>query len=163
MTQSIDYQLHVAPFPAALIAQVSLVYAACFGEPPPPDFGSRVEERPGVLLQLALLGTEPVGYKLGYRRSPEAFYSWLGGVVPQHRRRGIAQELLQRQHAWCRAQGYRRVRTDTTNRFRDMLLLNLRAGFDVIGTYQDAARELTIMLERGLSQGADRHPADHLG
>jgi hypothetical protein len=31
-----------------------------------------------------------------------------------------------------------------------MLLLNIRAGFLVIGTYHDAERGLTIMLEREL-------------
>lgn len=149
-SESIAYQLHEAPFDTALLEGISPVYAACFGSPPPHDFPSRVEDRTGSLLQLALVGRTVIGYKLGYRRNPEVFYSWLGGILPEFRRRGVARELLRRQHAWCRAHGYRRVRTDTTNAFRDMLLLNIRAGFDVIGTFHDAERGLTIMLERAL-------------
>ena len=150
MLDSIDYQLHTAPLEPALLAQIAPLYLACFGEALPADFVSRVSERPGAMLQLARVRGEVVGYKLGYRRNPEVFYSWLGGVLPAHRKRGIARELLRRQHAWCLGQGYRRVRTDTTNAFKDMLLLNIRAGFDVIGTYHDAERGLTLMLERAL-------------
>jgi hypothetical protein len=36
-----------------------------------------------------------------------------------------------------RRQGYRRVRTDTTHAFKDMLLLNIREGFDVFGAIVD--------------------------
>lgn len=127
MSSEIEYQLHVAPFERDLLEQVRPIYSACFGVLPPDDFASRVEERAASMLQLACLGGQVVGYKLGYRRNPEVFYSWLGGVLPQHRRQGVARELLERQHAWCRESGYRRVRTDTTNAFKDMLLLNVRA------------------------------------
>jgi GNAT superfamily N-acetyltransferase len=150
MFESVDYQLCAAPFEPQLLERIRPVYVACFRETLPDDFISRVDERTESMLQLALVDGAVIGYKLGYRRNPEVFYSWLGGVSPEYRRRGIARELLQRQHAWCRSQGYRRVRTDTTNAFKDMLLLNIRAGFDVIGTYHDAERGLTIMLERAL-------------
>lgn len=150
MSENVNYQLHPAPVESELLKRIHPVYAACFGTAPPEDFVSRVEERVGSMLQLALVDSVVVGYKLGYRRNPEVFYSWLGGVLPPYRRRGIARELLRRQHAWCQSQGYRRVRTDTTNAFRAMLLLNVRAGFDVIGTFHDTEHGLTIMLERAL-------------
>lgn len=150
MSDVIHYELHSAPFACDWVDRVRPVYRACFGTDAPADFSARVQERPGCVLQFASVGGEVVGYKLGYRRNPDLFYSWLGGVLPEQRRRGIALELLQRQHAWCRAQGYKRVRTDTTNAFKSMLLLNLRAGFDVIGTYHDAEHGLTILLERVL-------------
>jgi predicted GNAT superfamily acetyltransferase len=150
MSGSIEYQLHPSPVAPIALAQIRPVYEICFRSSAPEDFAARVEERGASMLQLALHEGAVIGYKLGYRRNREVFYSWLGGVLPEQRRRGVARELLQRQHAWCRSQGYRRVRTDTTNAFRDMLLLNLRAGFDVIGTFHDAERGLTIMLERAL-------------
>ena len=90
-----------------------------------------------------------VGAKLGYERQPGHYYSWLGGVRPDCRGRGVATELLRWQHAWCQAQGYGRVRTHTYNQWRGMLLLNLRQGFDVIGTVQ-AARGLLPVLEKRL-------------
>ncbi len=150
MPGPIVFQLHISPIAPAALAQIRPIYEACFGQSPPDDFAVRVEERGTSMLQLALLDGVAIGYKLGYRRNREVFYSWLGGVLPEARRRGVARELIERQHAWCRGQGYRSVRTDTTNVFKQMLLLNLRVGFDVIGTFHDAERGLTIMLERAL-------------
>ncbi|MFD2786316.1 GNAT family N-acetyltransferase [Hymenobacter rubripertinctus] len=91
-----------------------------------------------------------VGGELGYERKPGHYYSWLGGVLPAFRGQGLAAELLRRQHAWGRAQGYRAVRTHTYNHWRGMLLLNLRHGFDIMGTTQ-SARGLTIVLEKDLT------------
>ena len=92
-----------------------------------------------------------IGCKLGYERKPGHYYSWLGGVLPAHRGQGVAAELMRRQHQWCREQGYQRVRTHTYNRWRSMLLLNLRHGFDIIGTVQ-GPHGLTIVLEKDLSK-----------
>lgn len=91
-----------------------------------------------------------VGCKLGYERQPGHYYSWLGGVLPEFRGQGLAAELLGRQHAWAREQGYHRIRTHTYNRWRAMLLLNLRHGFDIIGTVQ-GRHGLTIVLEKELA------------
>ncbi|MDU0370397.1 GNAT family N-acetyltransferase [Hymenobacter endophyticus] len=101
---------------------------------------------------LAYENNQLVGCKLGYERKPGHYYSWLGGVHPDFRGRGIAAELMGQQHAWCAAQGYRRVRTQTYNRWRAMLLLNLRHGFDIIGTVQ-SSRGLNIVLEKELTVG----------
>jgi GNAT superfamily N-acetyltransferase len=98
-----------------------------------------------------------VGCKLGYERQLGHYYSWLGGVHPDFRGQSIAAELMRRQHAWCQAEGYRRIRTHTYNRWRAMLLLNLRHGFDIIGTMQ-GPRGLTIVLEKEL-QAARLHCA----
>ena len=92
-----------------------------------------------------------IGCKLGYERQPGHYYSWLGGVLPGFQGQGIAAELMRRQHAWCRTQGYHRIRTQTYNRWRAMLLLNLRHGFDIIGTVQ-GPRGLTIVLEKELGE-----------
>lgn len=103
--------------------------------------------RTPTLLVLALDNNQVVGYKLGYERQPGQFYSWLGGISPAHRGQGIAAELMRRQHEWCRRQNYRTVRTHTYSQWRDMLMLNLRFGFDIIGTVQ-GKRGLTIVLEK---------------
>jgi GNAT superfamily N-acetyltransferase len=108
------------------------------------------QQRQLVQVWLALAdGGKVVGCKLGYERQPGHYYSWLGGVHPGFRGQGIAAELMRRQHAWCRQQGYRRIRTHTFNRWRAILLLNLRHGFDIIGTVQ-GQRGLTIVLEKEL-------------
>lgn len=107
------------------------------------------QPRQPVQAWLALADGNVVGCKLGYERKPGHYYSWLGGVHPDFRGQGIAAELMRQQHAWCREQGYHAVRTHTYNRWRAMLLLNLRHGFDIIGTMQ-GAHGLTIVLEKQL-------------
>ncbi|WP_080241064.1 GNAT family N-acetyltransferase [Spirosoma rigui] len=105
--------------------------------------------RTPVLVGLALDADRVVGCKLGYERKPESFYSWLGCVDPAWRGHGIATELMHRQHDWCRQNGYRTIRTHTYNQWRSMLVLNIRSGFDIIGTVA-GRRGLTIVLEKTL-------------
>ncbi|WP_375437015.1 GNAT family N-acetyltransferase [uncultured Hymenobacter sp.] len=108
------------------------------------------QQRSPLQLWLALADGQVIGCKLGYERKPAHYYSWLGGVHPGFRGQGIARELLRQQHAWCQQQGYNRIRTQTYNHWRAMLLLNLRAGFDIVGTVQ-SARGLVIVLEKELA------------
>lgn len=105
--------------------------------------------RTGLHTWLAFSDEEIIGCKLGYERKPGHFYSWLGCVSAAHRGRGIAAELMRRQHEWCRQQGYGTIRTQTYNLWRQMLLLNLRFGFDIIGTVQ-GQHGLTLVLEKAL-------------
>ncbi|QIP16862.1 GNAT family N-acetyltransferase [Spirosoma aureum] len=105
------------------------------------------QARTGIQILLALENEQIVGCKLGYERKPGHYYSWLGCVDPSYRGRGIAKELMNRQHDWCREQNYSTVRTQTYNQWREMLILNLRCGFDIIGTVQ-GRHGLTIVLEK---------------
>lgn len=110
-------------------------------------------ERSKWLAQFARLGPDPdapiVGFKLGYAERAERFYSWLGGVGPDFRRQGIARRLMVEQHQWCRAEGFEQVDTSTTNGFRPMLLLNIRMGFDIVGT-RAGPNTLNILLSKRL-------------
>lgn len=91
-----------------------------------------------------------VGYKIGYQDRKSRFYSWLGGVYPEYRGQGIASELMLKQHEWCKQHGYAVVRTQTKNKWRSMLILNLRHGFNIVGTYTDEKGEPKITLEKRL-------------
>ena len=102
------------------------------------------------LAQFALRGERVVGLKLGYAVRRTRFYSWIGGVDPAFRRRGIARHLMAEQHRWCAGQGIETVETSTTNDHRGMLLLNVAAGFDVVGSKSTAGR-LSILLEKRLT------------
>ncbi len=105
--------------------------------------------RPRFSTLLAIEENQVVGCKLGYEQRPGQFYSWLGCITPTHRGRGLAAQLMRQQHDWCRQQGYATVRTHTYNQWRDMLILNLRFDFSIIGTLQ-GKRGLTIVLEKAL-------------
>jgi predicted GNAT superfamily acetyltransferase len=85
------------------------------------------------------------GFKLGYRRGAQLFYSWLGAVHPDARRRGVAAELMHRQHAWAKAEGYVEIETRTRAANVAMIILNLKSGFRVRGFEIDAqGREIVI-------------------
>lgn len=95
-------------------------------------------------------GDRLVGFKMGYQIKSKEFYSWLGGVRPDYRNRGIASELMKMQHNWCKDNGYESIRTETMNRFRNMLVLNLHHGYNVTGTYTTREGDTKIILEKFL-------------
>ncbi|QNH61507.1 GNAT family N-acetyltransferase [Hymenobacter sediminicola] len=148
----LDYQF-LPDISAAPHGQIVDLLAAVFTETPHAETKADLryqQQRQPVQAWVAFIGEELVGCKLGYERKPGHYYSWLGGVHPDFRGQGIAAELMRQQHAWCREQGYHRIRTQTYNRWRAMLLLNLRHGFDIVGTVQ-GSHGLTIVLERELA------------
>ena len=81
---------------------------------------------PDVSALLAIAAGSIVGYKVGYAKSQRKYYSWLGGVDPEFRRRGIASELMQRQHEWIAARGYTVVETAADQNNTAMAQVNLR-------------------------------------
>lgn len=108
----------------------------------------RIKDTNSFLSVHAYLGTDIVGFKSGYALDPTTFYSWIGGVHPSHRRRGVAQMLMQKQHDLLRKQGFLLVETKTQNKFREMLVTNLKSGFDITRTFTEADRGLQIVLQR---------------
>lgn len=77
-------------------------------------------------------GTQAVGFKAGYEREGY-FYSWMGGVLPSHRRRGVALLLLQQQEAWAKNEGYPSITFKTRNSHRNMLLFAIGQDYHIIG------------------------------
>ncbi len=146
---------HHAPDEAALVALIEAGKTAAVRALPlgwrrwPHEVAGILTEHRMWLAQFALAGEQVVGFKLGYAERKTRFYSWLGGVDPAFRRRGIARRLMADQHAWCAAQGIELVQTSTTNDFRGMLLLNLHSGFDIVGTKTSDGR-LSILMEKHL-------------
>jgi len=114
----------------------------------------KVEERmkkvDGLITLCAFHEERVVGLKVGYEDTSERFYSWIGGVHPFYRKRGIASYLMEMQHRILQERGYKAVFTKTKNKWRNMLILNLRHGFDVIGTYTDSKGEPKIIFEKAL-------------
>lgn len=75
----------------------------------------------------------PVAFKLGYAETDESFYSWLGGVDPDWRGRGLAQRLIRAQHDWAACAGYRSITTRTQIGNDAMAAINRAAGFTESG------------------------------
>ncbi|TXF91362.1 GNAT family N-acetyltransferase [Neolewinella aurantiaca] len=88
------------------------------------------------LLLVAEVDGIPAGFKVGYERDGY-WYSWLGGVLPDHRRSGIARRLADRQDEWARNRGYTHVTFKTINRLRGMLKFGIDRGFNIIKVEQE--------------------------
>ena len=104
------------------------------------------------LILLAYVENHAVGFKVGYERMQDgSFYSWMGGVLPAFRKKGIAKQLAIAQHTWAKAQGYQKIRFKTRNCHRNMLLMAISDGFQIIDVEpKEQVEEYRIWLEKAL-------------
>ena len=110
-----------------------------------------LQHRKSLLILVAFCEDVPIAYKIGFHEIGETFMSWSGGVVVGHRRKGVATEIMRKQHELVRDMGYKIIKTHTKNKFREMLLLNIKEGFDITGVYQRLNEEQHgIILEKRL-------------
>lgn len=145
------YIEHAGPPDEVMQEEVFLLYRTVFNSEPNEEARERLLHNRDLLIVLAFDDDDKaIGFKIGYRQDPDTFYSWLGGVLPEYRRQGVATQLMQHQHDWVRQQGYRFVQTKTLNRWREMLALNLLHGFLITGTYVGKDGRLRIILEKEL-------------
>lgn len=142
---------YTAPLPEKVRAAILQLYQRVFDAEPNAKVLERLDKATGLHVLLAYnADREPIAFKTGYRQDLHTFYSWIGGVDQAYRNQGIASLLMQRQHVWCYEQGYRFVQTKTLNRWRNMLILDLKHGFEVVGLQQGKDGTLRIILEKTL-------------
>jgi predicted GNAT superfamily acetyltransferase len=103
-----------------------------------------------ILIFTAIKDNRVIGYKIGYQLDHNKFYSWLGGVNDAFREFGVGSKLMESQHHYLKVNGYKIVQTKTMNKWRNMLILNIKKGFDVVGTEKDKNGEIKIILEKEL-------------
>ena len=120
-----------------------------FGEKPE-HLAALFQSQNKLFLCFAKEENDVVGFKVGFQERPYYFDSWRGGVLASHRRRGIAQRLMQIQHEWCKEQGFRIVSTITGNTNTGMLITNLRGGFQIVGTYFDRKKHVKVVQQKWL-------------
>ncbi|WP_394129202.1 GNAT family N-acetyltransferase [Shewanella maritima] len=96
------------------------------------DIEARVMDNPCLVL-IAYVEGELAGFKIGYQKSPEQFYSWLGGVHPDFRQLGLAASMLEYQEKWAAKQGYQSIAVKTRNKFNAMLNMLVSRHYHIIG------------------------------
>lgn len=89
---------------------------------------------PSGLILLAKKADQLLGFKAGYPLKNTTFYSWLGGVLPEHRNTGVATLLLQAMETKAKELGKSYLSMKTTHAFPAMLTFALKNGFEVIKT-----------------------------
>jgi GNAT superfamily N-acetyltransferase len=133
------------------IQVVTALSLEIFGNDQNQNLAEKIKSKKDPFLLLAEIDDEVVGYKLGYRLDDTTFYSWLGGVVSKYQGLGIASDLMQAQHDWCRTRGYKKVQTKTKNKFPEMMILNIKSGFKIVSTKNsDKDADLRIVMEKSL-------------
>ncbi len=115
-------------------------------------FRRRFLGRYNVLMLVATLDEAPVGFFCGFELKPSVFFAWLYGVLPEHRRSGIASQLMDAAHAWALSHQYPTVRFECHNTHRPMLQLAISREYDVVGIRWDPDRgENLVIFEKVLS------------
>lgn len=106
-----------------------------------PEFPDKVslglyQEQLANLVHLALIAEangDIVGFKVGYQSEiTETFYSWMGGVLPEFRKLGVANALAEVQESWARQKGFKNIFFKTRNRFPGMISFGLKRGFKIM-------------------------------
>lgn len=93
------------------------------------------------LILVAYEGEIPLGFKVGYEREEGSFYSWMGAVLPNHRRKGVAQKLADAQEDWAKAKGYPFLTFKTRNYLKAMLTFGINNGFNIFKVEKRASIE----------------------
>lgn len=113
-------------------------------------FRQRLTGKTNIKLYCFYYADELAGFKLGYELDIFRYYSWLGGVDEKFRRLGVAEHLMQTQHDWAKSQKYKYIETKSENRHKGMIILNLKSGFDIIGTETSPSHQLKILFQKKL-------------
>jgi len=103
------------------------------------------------LALIALENGQAVGCKYGFSLGDGVFYSWIGGVLPESRRLGVAQRLLEYQENWVRTHHYTRIQVKSMNRYPEMLRFLIRNGYRITGTEGEDPAELKVHFEKTFS------------
>ena len=112
----------------------------------------RLEGKQSLIILIAFTAHDriPVGFKIGYNDTETVYHSWLGGVLPAYRGQGIATALMEWQHKRIARLGYTIVETRTRNRYKSMLILNIKHGFAIVGTII-SNNDVKIILRKQLA------------
>lgn len=106
------------------------------------------------LMLVAEIDDQLVGFKCGYERDSgtKKFYSWLGGVLPEFRKKGVAESLLQKMEHWCSERGYQVLEFKTFNEHKSMLIFAIKNGFEIVDVrYSEKDDRKRIVLQKELN------------
>lgn len=134
----------------AQLKELLHLYATIFEDAHLKFFIERIETKTQLLCLIAYDQNTPVGFKIGYRYDETTFYSWVGGVLKSHRKKGIAKTLASLQEKWAQENGFSKLRTKSMNRFKPMLILNLKNGFDIVQVYTNDSGQTKIIFEKAI-------------
>jgi len=115
------------------------------------DYAERLKDRFSKILIASFNGIL-CGFKVAYSRDDDpSLYSWMGGVLPEYRRKGIARNLSKTMEYLAIQNHFHKLKVKTYNRHRNMLLLLLSEGFYITSCIpSDKSEDTAIYLEKML-------------
>ncbi|HEY7884282.1 MAG TPA: GNAT family N-acetyltransferase [Cellvibrionaceae bacterium] len=133
-------------------SKLKVLHEDAFGQPMQESLAQHINKQVGLISFFSLKDNIPIGFKIGCINLNGRFCSWLGGVAKANRRQGVARKLLQKQHSWCVAQGYKVIETQTAGDNAAMLLLNVSEGYHIVGTVKGGDCSVVVSLRKALNQ-----------
>jgi len=110
------------------------------------DIQRRLRGRHNILVQVARIGNDAVGFYVGMELKPTVHFAWLCGVVPEMRRTGIATQLMRAAEDWARTEGYQFLRFECDNKIRPFLHFGIAGGYDIAGLRYDGERMSNLVI-----------------
>ena len=122
-----SFHIHEGKFDDAMIVSANVPE---FDDPYQiPEYSKRLNSTTHLILTV-YDDHNPIAFKIGYQRhSDGSFYSWMGGVLPNYRRKGIADNLADHQETWAKKKGYNSIKLQTRSKHNAMLALAINRGF----------------------------------
>jgi GNAT superfamily N-acetyltransferase len=161
------YELGVAEVGPAEYPLIEVLRETVFGE-----FGHRshsaiatqLADRPDLLVLMAHLEGNPIGFSAGYRRTVESYYVNYMAVLRDYRGQGIGKRFLKWHEDFARARGYGRIEFTTFNHFPGMMRLGARTGYLPIGLeqHQGTGNDLAVRFGKSLGKEADKSADEEL-
>lgn len=130
------------------LEELTRLYCLLFEDAAVPFFKDRMATKENIVVVLAYDSQSLIAFKIGYRYNETTFYSWVGGVLPKYRRQGIAKLLAEKQEFLVKNMGYTILRTKSMNRFKPMIMLNIKNGFDITQVYINEKGQRKIVFEK---------------
>ena len=149
-SDSITYRLVLGIPEKKLGTKLKTCYSAIFEDANIAFFENRFKEKHDFISVLAFKDQTLVGFKIGYRYDDITFYSWIGGVLERYRKQGIGQQLFSRLEQELKLHNYSKLRTKSMNRFKAMIVLNIKNNLDIKQVYVNSKRQEKIIFEKYL-------------
>lgn len=134
-----------------LLNEILVIYQAIFEDYKLNFFKERIHQKDDIIITLCYSKQQLIAFKIGYRYNEKTLYSWVGGVLSNFRKNGIAKKLAKLQEEYAVKKGYQKLRTKSMNRFRPMMILNLKNGFDIVNMYTNDVGQTKIVFEKKLT------------
>lgn len=118
------------------------------------DMRRRLRGRHNVLVQVARIGDQAVGFYIGMELRPDVHFAWSCGVVPEMRRAGIATQMMHAAEDWARTEGYRLLRFECDNNVRPFMHFGIANDYDIVGIRWDSdLMHNVVIFEKHLTDG----------